>query len=372
MAAKGTEEATPKKKKDARRDGRIPKSGEIVAWSMVLSFTMLIPWIWSVVSRQLMMSLNDITLVAQERTDASILQALSRALQSTIFCIVVVGGAVALVAVSTTAAQVGFVLTGKPLKPSLKRLNPFSNVKNILGPRGLWETIKQVIRAVVMVFLAYGAIRGLSDAMVDRAGQNLHASLEYVAKYIVAFIRRAAVVFFVLAIADYGVQRALLRRELRMTRQEIREEYRQAEGDPMIKQRIRALQREKARRTMLQEVATSTVVVTNPTHYSVALRYQSGFAAPVVTAVGTDRLAAQIKARAIAAGVPIVEAPPLARALHRACQPGDNIPMSLFEAVAQVLAALARVRTSLGGPLALDITVPADIMRRNQRRRRRS
>jgi flagellar biosynthetic protein FlhB len=368
MAAKGTEEATPKKKKDARRDGRIPKSSEVVAWSIVLAFTMMIPWVWQVISRQVITSLSDIAFVASERTDASALQALSRALQSTLICVVAIGGALAMVALTTTAAQVGFVLTGKPLKPSFKRLNPMSNVKNILGPRGLWETLKQVIRAVVMIFLAYGAIRGLVDAMVMRAGQNLHSSLSYVAKEIISFIRIAALVSFVLAIADYGVQRVILRRELRMTRQEIREEYRQSEGDPMIKQRIRALQREKARRTMLQEVATSTVVITNPTHYSVALRYQSGFSAPIVTAIGTDRLAAQIKARAIAAGVPIVEAPPLARALHRACQPGDSIPMSLFEAVAQVLAALARVRTSLGGPLALDIAVPTDVTRRRRRR----
>lgn len=368
MAPKGTEEPTPKRKRDARREGRIAKSNEVSAWSTLLSFAVLLPWAISVTHRNVLRALEQIPVLAQNPTNEAMLSALSVTLQATLATCVLIGGTLAVIALTATAAQVGFLITGKPLKPSIKRLNPISNAKNILGPRGLWETGKQVIRAAVMVFLAYGAISSLVRSMVNRAGENAVSLVAFAGRETLSFIKIAALVSFVLAVGDYGVQRALLRRELRMTRQEIRDEFRQSEGDPMVKQRIRSLQRDRARRRMMQEVATSTVVITNPTHYAVALRYSPGLAAPEVTAVGVENVALQIRERAIAAGVPIVEAPPLARALHRACQPGDSIPVALFEAVAQVLAAIGRMKTSLGIPVRLDVKVP-DVTPRRRRRR---
>lgn len=370
MAAKGTEEPTPKRKREARREGRIAKSGEISAWAIVLAFTMVLPWAFSKALSEVTHVLSNITLVAQEPTPESVRHAMSQALKSAFSVVLSIASVLALVALTTTMGQIGFILTLKPLKPNFKRLNPASNIKSILGPKGLWETLKQSLRAAILLILGWAAVQTLLKNMVLTAGQDIFSSLAYSGKEIMAFVRVAAIASFSLAVGDYGVQKAMLRRELRMTRQEIRDEFRQSEGDPMVKGRIRQLQRERARQRMLEDVPSSTVVIVNPTHYSVALKWGDGMNAPLVTASGTDRVAAQIKARAIAAGIPVVEAPPLARALHKYCQVGDSIPSALFEAVARVLAAIAKTKSTMGAPLTLDVDVPVDVPKPRRRRRR--
>jgi flagellar biosynthesis protein FlhB len=370
MAAKGTEEATPKRKREARREGRIAKSGEISTWAIVLAFTMILPWAFSKASTEVSRSLNNVTLLAEEPSPEAIRYAMGDALKSAFSVVLAIGGVIALIALVATMAQIGFILTAKPLKPNFKRLNPVGNIKSILGPKGLWETVKQALRAVILLVLGWAAIQTLLKNMVMTAGQDIFSSLQYSGKEIMAFVRVAAIASFALAVGDYGVQKAMLRRELRMTRQEIRDEFRQSEGDPMVKGRIRQLQRELARQRMLEDVPSSTVVIVNPTHYSVALKWGDGMNAPLVTASGTDRVAAQIKARAIAAGIPVVEAPPLARALHKYCQVGDSIPSALFEAVARVLAAIAKTKSTMGAPLSLDVDVPVDVPKPRRRRRR--
>jgi flagellar biosynthetic protein FlhB len=241
----------------------------------------------------------------------------------------------------------------------------------MLGPKGLWETAKQALRAVLLLVLGWRAVNALLDVSVNSAGQDIFSSIKDTAKGIIGFVRTAAVASLALAFGDYGVQKAMLRRELRMTRQQVRDEFRQSEGDPMLKSRIRQLQRERARQRMLEDVPGAAVVIVNPTHYSVALKWTPGMAAPTVVATGVDRVAAQIKARALENNIPIVEAPPLARALHKHCHIGEAIPPSLFEAVARVLAAIARTRNTMGAPLALDVQIPTDIPSRARRRRRK-
>ena len=370
MAEKGTEEPTPKRKREARREGQIAKSGEITAWGMLLAFTMLLPWAFGIATREVMAVLENVALVAADPDPAVVQAATASALRATFMVLLPVCGAVALVAFTGTLAQIGFLVTGKPLKPQFKRLNPATNIKSILGPKGLWETFKQTLRAAVILILGWMALKSLLEAMVNTAGQDIFSSLSLSGKKIMSYVRTAALVSLALAFLDYGVQTAMLRREMRMTRQQIRDEFRQSEGDPLLKGRIRHLQRELARQRSLDDVPGSTVVIVNPTHYSVALKWGPGMQAPQVMATGTDRVAAQIKASAIAAGVPVVEAPPLARALHKYCQVGDSIPSALFEAVARVLAAIAKTRNTMGAPLTLDVDVPTDVPKPRRRRRK--
>jgi flagellar biosynthetic protein FlhB len=370
MAEKGTEEATPKRKREARREGRIAKSPEISTWASILAFTILLPWGFNRAYAATAKVLNEVAIVAQDPGPEEVRHALGMALMGALWSIVAIGGALALVSFVSTISQIGFLVTGKPLKPSFKRLNPASNIKSILGPRGLWETAKQVIRATVLLVLGWRALNALLDTMVASAGQDIFSSLKDAAGGILGFVRVAAIASLALAFGDYGVQKVLMRRELRMTRQAIRDEFRQSEGDPMVKSRIRQLQRERSRQRMLEDVPGAAVVIVNPTHYSVALKWTPGMSAPVVVATGVDRVAAQIKARAQENNVPIVEAPPLARALHKHCNIGEAIPASLFEAVARVLAAIARTRNTMGAPLALDVAVPSELPRRTRRRKR--
>jgi flagellar biosynthetic protein FlhB len=369
MAAKGTEEPTPKRKREARRDGRIAKSGEIGAWGSVLAFTMILPWGFSRASSGVMDTMNQVSVVAANPTNDAVRKAWGAALMASFSSVVAISGVIALIVFVSTIAQVGFLVTGKPLKPSFKRLNPASNIKSILGTRGLWETAKQAIRAAILLTIGWKALRTLLDQMVFTAGQDIHSSLAESGSSIMSFVRTAALASFALALGDYGVQKAMLRRELRMTRQEIRDEFRQSEGDPMVKSRIRQLQRERARQRMMDDVPSAAVIIVNPTHYSVALKWQPGMSAPIVVASGLDRVAAQIKAKAQENGVPIVEAPPLARALHKHCHVGEPIPPSLFEAVARVLAAIARIRNTMGAPISLDVAIPDEIEQRKRKRR---
>lgn len=314
--------------------------------------------------------MENVALVASDPTMSAVRTAVGSALRATFMILLPICGALALVAFAGTLGQIGFLVTGKPLKPQFKRLSPVSNIKSILGPKGLWETVKQVLRAILIIVLGWMALQSLLEAMVLNAGQDIFSSLAYSGQEILAYVRITAIASIALAFGDYGVQVALTRREMRMTRQQIRDEFKQSEGDPLVKGRIRQLQRERARQRMLDEVPGSTVVIVNPTHYSVALKWGPGMQAPQVMAIGTDRVAAQIKARAIDASVPVVEAPPLARALHKYCQVGDSIPSALFEAVARVLAAIAKTRSTMGAPISLDVDIPTDITKPRRRRRR--
>jgi flagellar biosynthetic protein FlhB len=369
MAAEGTEEPTPKRKRDARQEGRIARSPEVVGWGSLLVLVTLAPWVVRTGSDAALRTLEVIPTVAARPDVASIRQALATALTGAMTAAIAICSVAMLVSLVGTLAQVGFIWTTKPLKPNAKRLNPITNLKNTFSVTGLFETFKQLLRAVIIVALSWAALRGVYTGLLARGGKEVHVALGFAGRETLVFVRLVAVVGFALGIADYGFARWKLRRELRMTRQEILDEYRQSEGDPMVKQRIRSLQRERARRRMMGEVPTASVVIVNPTHYAVALRYRAGDPSPLAVAVGTDNVAMQIRAKAIAAGVPIVEAPPLARALHRSCNPGDSIPANLYEAVAKVLAFLARSRPTLGAPVTMDITVPPDVPHRRQRRR---
>lgn len=371
MATKGTEEATPKRKREARREGRIAKSGEIGTWGAMLAFTLVLPWGFSKTASSITGLMSQVSVVAADPTPAAVRTASGKALMAAFSSTLAMSAVIALVAFVSTISQVGFLVTGKPLKPNFKRMSPASNIKSILGTRGLWETAKQAIRATILLTIGWKAVRTLLDEMVFSAGQDIYSSLSASGSSIVSFVRTAAIASFALALGDFGVQKAMLRRDLRMTRQEIRDEFRQSEGDPMVKSRIRQLQRERARQRMLDDVPSAAVVIVNPTHYSVALKWQPGMSAPIVVASGLDRVAAQIKAKAQESNVPVVEAPPLARALHKHCHVGEAIPPSLFEAVARVLAAIARVRNTMGAPISLDVAVPQEIEQRKRKRRTR-
>jgi flagellar biosynthesis protein FlhB len=251
----------------------------------------------------------------------------------------------AVVATAASAqAQGGVNFATEALQIDLTRLSPASGFKRLAPSQAGLNLVKTVIAATVVGAVAWSAVSGLlADsprfALVDPVASGLGAWT-----HAVAFLKRAALALLALAAADFGLQKWRTGQSLRMTKQEVRDDHKLAEGNPEIKARVRRVQREMLRKRMLAAVPKATVIITNPTHFAVAVKYTRGQAAPEVVAKGADNLALKIRTIAREHGVPIVENPPLARAIYRQVDVGESIPGDLFEAVAEVLAYLIRLK----------------------------
>jgi flagellar biosynthetic protein FlhB len=251
----------------------------------------------------------------------------------------------AVVATAASAqAQGGVNFASEALQIDLTRLSPASGFKRLAPSQAGLNLVKTVIAATVVGAVAWSAVSALlADsprfALVDPVASGLGAWT-----HAVAFLKRAALALLALAAADFGLQKWRTGQSLRMTKQEVRDDHKLAEGNPEIKARVRRVQREMLRKRMLAAVPKATVIITNPTHFAVAVKYTRGQAAPEVVAKGADNLALKIRTIAREHGVPIVENPPLARAIYRQVDVGESIPGDLFEAVAEVLAYLIRLK----------------------------
>ncbi|HWR92951.1 MAG TPA: flagellar biosynthesis protein FlhB, partial [Desulfobacterales bacterium] len=241
--------------------------------------------------------------------------------------------------------QIGFEIHAEPLAPKLSKLNPLAGLKRIVSMRGLVELVKSLVKVLFIGAIAWSVVSGyLADfpTLVRRDIAGIWEFTHTAAYRILFYVCLATVV---LAVLDYAYQRWQHEENLKMTKQEIRDERKQTEGDPQIKSRIRSLQRQAAYHRMIAEVPTADVVITNPTHLAIALRFDSAeMNAPQVVAKGADYLAARIRDIAREHGVPLVENQPLAQSLYRLADPGDYIPVELYRAVAEVLAYVYRLK----------------------------
>ena len=235
--------------------------------------------------------------------------------------------------------QVGLLFSGKPLTPKFSKINPFSGVGNLFSGRALVELFKSLLKVAVVAYVAWITVRDTAPDCISLMELTPAALISVVGGLSFLLWWRIALVLLVLGLLDYAYQRWQYERNLMMTVQEAREELREYEGDPRIKQRIRQIQRRIAMQRMMAEVPKADVVVTNPTHYAVALRYDGGrMLAPIVVAKGARLLAERIRDIAVENDVPIVQKPELARSLYRSVEAGQPIPEPLFRAVAEVLA----------------------------------
>ncbi|MBI2432818.1 MAG: flagellar biosynthesis protein FlhB [Candidatus Hydrogenedentes bacterium] len=235
-------------------------------------------------------------------------------------------------------AQVGFLFTMQPLQPKLERLNPITGLGRFFSLRSFAELIKSILKLTLVVIIVWLALRTRWKELAGLMALEPWPALLAVADLVVAVWWRIALAMLVLGLLDYAYQRWQYERDLRMTPQEARQEAKELEGDPLIKRKIRQMQRQMAMRRMMAEVPRAEVVITNPTHYAVALRYDMGtMAAPVVVAKGARLQAERIRQIALEHNVPIVQRPELARLLYRTVEINQSIPESVFRTVAEVL-----------------------------------
>ncbi|WP_027133628.1 flagellar biosynthesis protein FlhB [Geminicoccus roseus] len=255
----------------------------------------------------------------------------------------------ALAAILATVGQQGLLWSAENLHPKLERLSPLAGAKRLFGGTALVEFAKNALRLVVVGVACWLQLQGELAALVAAVGREPGG----IGGEILRLLGRVALVC-TLAAAGFAVldlfwQRFRFRQRMRMSRQDLKDEMKQSEGDPIIKQRLRQIRMARSRQRMLADVPRSTVVITNPTHYAVALRYENGEqAAPLVLAKGVDHLAAAIRKAAAEHGVPVIENPPLARALHAMAEIGRPIPVEHYQAVAEVIALVMRLRRDGG------------------------
>jgi flagellar biosynthetic protein FlhB len=241
-------------------------------------------------------------------------------------------------------AQGGLRFSPGLLAPKPSKLNPLPGLKRMFGTQGLWEAAKALLKAAILGFLTYRAVRGVLPTLLDAGRLPLGALLATVSRTTVTLLRTAGLAGLVLALADYAMQRRRVGKSLMMSKQDIKDENKQSEGDPQVKGQIRARQLAMSRNRMMADVAKADVVVVNPTHVAVALRYDAQRGAPRVVAKGAGRIAARIREEAERHRVPMVRDVPLARTIYRACEIGEEIPPELYAAVARVLAFILALR----------------------------
>lgn len=272
---------------------------------------------------------------APEPADA--LNRLSAALQDAFFATLPLLLVVSMTLIVTNIAQVGLVLTGRPLKPKFSRISPKAGLKQMFSTQSLWDTGKSLVRVGLLALIAIPAFSRIASSVIE-GNLDLSTSLSALSAQVLSLVRMFASLALVLAAVDYVLARRRIGRQVRMTKAEIKQEYRNTEGDPHIKAKLKSLRRMFSQNRMIADAAGADVLIVNPTHYAVAIKYDRSVGVPVVVARGRDHIAMRIRESAQEASVPIVEEKPLARALYWATEVGETIPRELFEAVARVLA----------------------------------
>jgi flagellar biosynthetic protein FlhB len=343
-----TEEATPKRREDARNKGEIPRSQELTTAVLLLGSAVVLQTTLPPLCRHLL----DVFGYGLYSAGAGPLDArgsvklIQKMGLETLGVLSVTLCSMAGIALAVAGLQARGILSTTPLAPNWGRVNPGAGLKRILGPSSLAELFKSLAKLLIVGLAVRSALAAAWPDIMALAQEGPTGLLEVVRRYALKMLTTAGIAYLALAVADYVYQIWKHQKSLRMSKEDVKQESKQSEGDPMVKQRMRSVGRALARRQMFKDVPTADVVVTNPTHIAVALKYDPLKApAPYVLAIGQRKVAERIKKLALERGVPVIENKPLARALVAArAQPGTIIPAELYVAVAEVLAFVIRQR----------------------------
>jgi flagellar biosynthetic protein FlhB len=344
-AGEKTEKATPKRRDEARRKGQLARSADLNSVFSLAAIVVVLTTLGPAIVRRLELALHDGLVQAShpDLVQAKGLGGLERSFAGAVAGALWPVALVAIVAaVLATGLQTRLRLSSQILKPSFSKLSPLNGLKRLFGPQAAVEALKQVVKVTVVG----GAVGMLVWSQLHSLGALVGVSPTAILPTAAGSIRRIAWTVVLgllpLALGDFFWQRYRIEKQLRMSKQEVKEESRQTDMPPEARGAIRRRQREQARRRMMAAVPTADVVIANPTHFAVALRYDGTRPAPEVVAKGADLIAAEIRRVAQEHGVPVVEDPPLARGLYRDVQIGQLIPEEFFVAVAEVIAAVMR------------------------------
>jgi flagellar biosynthetic protein FlhB len=341
-----TEAPTPKKKREARRKGQIARSQDLVTWSQMYAVAAVLP---SAIGRA-GGTLRDVTtrmgnLIAKPDADQA-LALLSHGTLQTMLAVLPVSLVVLGIGLVGNLAQTGLLLSGHGLKPKFDRINPVKGLKKLLSPQSAWEAAKVLLRTSILAGVAIPPVQRIATEIMEMGHPDTDTILAVIGRDGLGILRNTALAGLVLALVDYGLQKRRVMKGMMMTKQEVKDEHKQSDGDPHMKAAIRGRQAEMSRNRMMSEIPTATAVIVNPTHVAVAIRYEPGRSAPIVVAKGRGAVALRIREEAERHRVPIMQDIPLARGLYSACDLGQEIPVEMYEAVARVLAVIMALKAA--------------------------
>jgi len=340
-----TEQATGRRREKAREQGQIPKSQELLGimplWIVFLflsfggfMFTMLLTYLSTALKRGFEVSLTDVSFISIFRADAvKIIILMAPLFVSSLVAVMLVG-----------FLQTGFLITTEPLTPDISRISPLKGIKKFFSLNIFVDAAKGLFKVLVLGLILYKLLRKETANFSLLTDMSIMNIAQFAFLEVKKLILTSVIVLTIFAAADYGYQRWKYLRELRMTKQEVKEEHKEMEGDPRVKARIKSLQREMARKRMMQEVPKADVVITNPTHFAVALKYDPAtMGAPAIKAKGANIIAEKIKEIAKAHGVPVFEDKLLARTLYK-LDLDQEIPEVFYKALAVILANVYKLK----------------------------
>lgn len=339
-----TEEATPKRKRDARRKGTVARSVDLTGSLVLTASALMLPAAVGSICNGFMVGMKSGMSSLPNDTSFSTIgshfwRSASPALPGLAMLIFTIMG----VGVASNFVQVGFVISGEALQPSFAKLNPFEGFKRLLSSRAAFDAAKASLKAGLFGYIAWSTISANWSNLMGLSWLSPQAAIATVGLLLKGIVIKVSVCWLVLSAIDYFFQRKQVDKQLKMTKEEIKQEMKQAEASPELKAAQHRRRRQLGKGRMMQAVKSAEVIITNPTHYAIALSYDSDkHTAPVVVAKGVDILAAKIREVASENRVPIVPNPPLARALYKQCEIGDPVPKDLFQPVAEVLAYVYR------------------------------
>ncbi len=333
-----TEKPTAQRLKKARKDGQIPRTQELGTWLGMAAASVLLPMIAGKGFAEVQELFLQIKAVTDEPDVAAVAARLGQALTAFLTTVLPLALGLMVVGVLASAAQGGVTFATKGMKPTLKKFNPATGLKRMFGTQGLWEVVKALIKTVALAVVVI-IPSDRAQTMDSAAGaMPLSAVIDVFVDSAILMFRVVALTGLVIAVADYVVVRQKMMKQLKMSKYEITQEHKQAEGDPYMKAQRKGVALAMSRNRMMAEVSEADVLLVNPTHVAVALKYEAAKGAPRVVAKGAGEVAARLREIAAEARVPMVQDIPLARALHASCELGQEVPPQLFTAVARVLA----------------------------------
>lgn len=338
-----TEEATPKRLSDARKKGQIAKSQDLNSAISLLIFVMLIGLMGEyLLINSLSFMRNSFSFDISSSMGLSNIKVgsflLDNIIQYGILVFPFMTIAV-LIAFVVNTIQTGFLYTKEPIKPDLNRINPIQGFKNIFSAKSIFNLLKNLLKLTLVFYITYKNLIKSTEQILNCGNLGTEKLYFFLIDFVKELGMDIGIIMIGLGILDYVMQRRDYKKNLRMSNQEIKDEYKEMEGDPQIKSQRQQKQRQMALSRMAANIPESTVVVTNPTHIAVVLRYDSQKdQAPIVTAKGADYIAARIKDIAMENDIPILENKPLARTMYKEVEIGEYIPMKLYKAIAEILA----------------------------------
>jgi flagellar biosynthetic protein FlhB len=342
-----TEKPTPKKLQKARKEGQVAKSSEVTsALILIGSLGVLLfggAWMFWALARFMHGVFGNLGTLHIMGDSASAF--LLEVFEQVLIIIMPLMMVLLIVGVGANLMQVGFLFTLKPFVPNFSKFNPISGMKNFVSLRSLIELVKSLLKILLISGIAYSVLIGEMEILPSLMGMSVGHILSFIGIASLKILFYVALGMLAMAVLDFVYQKWQFTKDLMMTKQEVKDEFKQSEGDPKVKGKIRQAQKEMAMRRMMQAVPDADVIITNPTHLAIALDYKAEeMVAPRVVAKGASFIAERIKEIARENEVPIVENKPLAQVLYKTCEIGDTIPDALYRAVAEILAYVYRMR----------------------------